>query len=291
MQTETANDTKGKVLSTRLHSYWFNVANATEREAYEKMCAEIKANSVGRGQWMNCISTSKESREWGNGTCTVELETNFLFGNQWNTSADSPAKPNARVFDWYEEYMPQGMNKNIKSGHWLEITPDMAAIRRTTLQCGYCGKHYPDGKPGFCSACLDSPYLKETELYLLRLLPVADSFGGNRAKLTDVEQAELLPLYVTRQTTGSESRALKARQAQFQRIEEKHRKEKAAVEEEYRGMLWLWDHSVSLENVIYYSQTQKFSFGWREPLAESVKSRLLDLLCEFPFEYEFASKR
>jgi hypothetical protein len=285
METET----KEKTLTTKLHSYWFDVSNPTERAAYDAMRAEIEANGTGRGHWMHAWGGKHE--HWGNGVCTVELETKFLFGNQWNTSADSPAHPNARLFDHYEEYMPTGMNKSIKSGHWLEITPEMAAIRASTLQCGYCGNHFPDGKPGFCSACLDSPYLKEAELHLLRLLPVADSFGGNRAELTEAERAELLPLYVARQTTGTESRALKARQEQFRRIEEKYRKEKAAVETEYRGFLWLWEHSVNLENVIYYSHTGKFSFGWREPLSEAVKSRLLDLLCEFPYEYEFASKR
>jgi hypothetical protein len=166
----------------------------------------------------------------------------------------------------------------------------MRAIRQTTLVCGYCGKHYPNGQAGFCQACLDSPYLKESDLFLLRLLPVALHFP-TREPLTEAERTELLPRYISRQTSGSESRALKARQASFRRIEEKYRKEKAAVEEEYRGMLWLWEHAVNLENVIYYSHTGKFSFGWRSPIEPSVKSRLLDLLCEFPFEYEFAENK
>jgi hypothetical protein len=280
-------DTKEKTLATKLHSYWFDVSNPTERAAYEALCETLRS-TPGRGSFMNCWANPNE-KSHGNGTVTVELETSFLFGNQWNTSEISPEPfRNFRVFDWYEPIYP---NRKIKAGHYLDITAEMIAVRGTTLQCGYCGKLYANGKPGFCSACLDSPYLKEKELHLLRLLPVAESFGANRAELTAEERAELLPLYVERQTTGKDSRALKARQAQFRRIEEKYQKEKRANETEHAGMVWLWEHAVNLDNVIYYSHTDKFSFGWREPLEESVKSRLLDLLCEFPFEYEFASKR
>lgn len=283
METET----KQATLTTKLHSYWFDISDAAQAVAYEALC-EVLRNTPGRGHWMHAWADTRE-RSHGNGTVTAELETSCLFGNQWNTSDASPSPfTNYRVFDWYEGIYP---NRKIRSGHYLDITAEMIAVRATTLQCGYCGKHFPDGKPGFCDACLDSPYLAEKDLHLLRLLPVAESFGGNRAELTADEQAALLPLYVARQTTGTESRALKARQAQFRRIEEKYRKEKAAVETEYRGFVWLWEHSVNLENVIYYSHTGKFSFGWREPLSEAVKSRLLDLLCEFPYEYEFASKR
>jgi hypothetical protein len=53
------------------------------------------------------------------------------------------------------------------------------------------------------------------------------------------------------------------------------------------GKLWLWEKGLDLDNVIYYSHTSKFSFGWRSPLDPILKSKLLDVLSEFPFEYEF----
>jgi hypothetical protein len=273
-------------MQTKLHSYWFNVGNATEKAEYDALSARLKAD-LGR-DFFNVISTDK-NRASGNGTGTIELDPTFLFSNQWNTTPDSPTHPNARVFDWYEEFEPCG-NKKIKSGHWLEITDEMRAIRQTTLVCGYCGKHYPNGQPGFCTACLDSPYLKETELHLLRLLPVALKFP-TREPLTDSERTDLLPRYIERQTTGNESRALKAKESTRRRVIEKYTKEKQAVENEYKGFMWLMDHNVNVDNVIFYSHTGKFSFGWRQSLEPSVKSKLLDLLCEFPFEYEFAKQR
>lgn len=282
-------EVKSKTIQTKIHSYWFNIANETECTAYNALVEKLRA-TPGRGSWMNSWG-GKETRSHGNGTVTVLLETSCLFGNQWNTSEDSPEPfRNFRVFDWYEEYLPCG-NSKIKTGHYLDITEEMIRIRQTVLQCGYCGKLYAEGKRGFCSSCLDSPYLKETELHLLRLVPIVESFGANRAELTPEESAELLPLYVVRQTTGNESRAVKAKQNTRRRIEEKYQKEKQNTETEYKGFIWLLDHDVNVENVIFYNHTGKFSFGWRQPLEPAVKSKLLDLLCEFPFEYEFAADK
>ena len=272
-------------MQTKIHCYWFNIGNETEKTAYEEMRAKLESD--GRN-FFNVISLDKD-RASGNGTGTIELETNSFFSNQWNTTADSPTHPNARVFDWYEEYMPQRTNQKIKSGHWLEITPEMEAIRKTTLVCGYCGKHVQNGAPGFCNACLDSPYLKESELNLLRLLPVA-IHNPRREPLTEQEQAELLPAYVSRQTLGADSRAVKTLAATRKRIEDKFRKETRNAKTEHDGFIWLLDRGVNTENVIFYSHAGKFSFGWLRPLESAVKSKLLDLLCEFPFEYEFSSK-
>ena len=55
-------------------------------------------------------------------------------------------------------------------------------------------------------------------------------------------------------------------------------------------MVWLLDRNINAENCIYYSHTRKFCFGWRNPVSESVKSALLDVLVEFPFDYEIKSE-
>ena len=152
----------------------------------------------------------------------IELETSCLFSNQWNTACGK------RVFDWYEAIYP---NRKIKEGHYLDITDEMRQIRQTTLVCGYCGKNYPNGKPGFCNACLDSEYLKESDLALLRLLPVALKFP-TREPLTDSERATLLPQYVSAANLGNDSRAVKAKQDTRKRVEKKHREKKTGK----RGM-------------------------------------------------------
>ena len=41
-----------------------------------------------------------------------------------------------------------------------------------------------------------------------------------------------------------------------------------------------------LDNVIYYTHTKRFCFGWRNPLGERTKSFLCSILEEFPFDYD-----
>jgi hypothetical protein len=59
-------------------------------------------------------------------------------------------------------------------------------------------------------------------------------------------------------------------------------------EKEIQAFTWLLDNDLFiLDNVIYYSHTGVFCFGWRDPIDADTKSLLLDKLSEFPFDYEF----
>lgn len=266
-------ETKEKTLQTKIHTYKFDVGNPEEKKQY--LALRERLQSDGR-DFFNVLAMPGKDRLTFDSP-DIELETSCLFSNQWNTACGK------RVFDWYEAIYP---NRKIKEGHYLEITDEMRAIRQTTLVCGYCGRNYPNGTAGtFCKSCLDSEYLKETDLHLLRLLPVAYKFS-DRDPLTDTERVELLPQYVARQTIGNDSRAVKAKLRTRQNVEKKYCEKRDANESEYAGMVWLLDRNINTENCIYYSHTGKFCFGWRNPVSASVKSALLDILVEFPFEYE-----
>lgn len=276
-------------MKTKLHHYCFNVSDPAQKAAYEAMKKLIKADCPqARGQWMNAWGSEKgESRT---DTQEVEIETSCLFENQWN-EADSTG--NRRLFDWYEEY-PVRIAKTCKRGHWLEITPEMALARINTRKCGYCGKHYgpfhdPIPEDGFCRACLDSPYLKESDLYMTRLRSLVTSDLPFQP-LTEAEKAALLPLYVSRQTTGADSRAKSARDKQRADVLKKFTEETTAATIERDGMLWLWDHGFSLDNVIYYSHSDKFGFGWLSPVSKAVCEKLLEVMSEFPFHYEIKAE-
>jgi hypothetical protein len=120
-------------------------------------------NTPGRGHKMYAI---KSGNDYNFETGIIELETEFLFENQWNSNV-------GRVFDWYEEAVFDSRGKerkNIKRGHYLEITPEMAEIRRNTLKCGYTGQQFPAAKGYIFNEtenALGSPYLKESELHAL----------------------------------------------------------------------------------------------------------------------------
>jgi hypothetical protein len=273
-------------LQTTIHYYRFDMSKPQDPAAYDALCETLRA-TPGRGRWMHCIGDTKdrlENRQGGSEPIT--LETSFVFSNQWNET-DGADRKGRRVFDWFEAIY---QNRSLRCGHYLEITPQMIAIRESQHVCGYCGARSDRPVETFCSACLDSPYLKAAELHLLRLAPIVDS-DKPRAPLTDDERAALMPRYITRQTTGADSRAAQKRaKARIDTLHDCELAVSAAVTKR-DGYIWLLDHNVSIENVIYYRHTGRFAFGWREPLSPEVRSRLTDLLCEFPFDYDFAEPR
>jgi len=267
-------------MQTIIHHYSFHTNDVEQAKAYDEMCERIRAD--GKRDFMNCWGEIDKGnheqtvKEYNGKLITLEIE--YVFSNQWNSAECG------RVFDWYEEY-PAIISKSYKHGHWLEITDEMRKVRRNTVKCGYCGNHTQRAQEYvFCMACLDSEYLKEKDLKLLRVA----SAGEHRPKyseLTDAEKAYLLPLYVKRQTTGTDSRAVRKREKQKRDIQKKYKKETYSAKTEHDGMMWLWEHKVNLDNVIYYSHTDSFCFGWRNPLGVSVESALLDLISEFPHAY------
>lgn len=272
-------------MKTKIHTYSFNLANVAEREPYHqlktRLQAEVKAGT--RGHCMNAFAMpSKESRNHNalvkaaEQAGTLTLETEHLFGNQWNSVEAG------RVFDWYEGINPD--NRLLKFGHYLDMTPAMLAIRRETLKCGYTGEQFPaaSGKRFNTSArALGSPYLKEEELHLLRLLPVSDE-NARREPLSEAEREELLPLYLAAQTK------LRGEIREKQRAEviAEFQKDSQLARTEYEGKLWLLDHGVNLENCIFYNHTGRFSFGWRKPYGEKAAQAMRDALAGFPFAFD-----
>ncbi len=274
-------------IKTTFHTYDFDVSKPEDRDAYETLRAQLKANSP---HCMHAIGDHCHHYQPIDGRI-IELETAFLFDNQWNTAPiDGFSEKGVRVFDWAEDaiFDDRGRErKDIRRGHWLEQTPEMREIRRNTMKCGYCGKQEPAAKGYvFCPHCLDSEYLTQDQLKLTRMRPIDES--GPRGKfpeLTEAEKAHLLPLYAEAQLHGSTERG-KARIAKQRRdILAKRDETIAAAKTEYDGFLWLMDHGYNTDNVIYYSHTGRFGFGWRKKLSGEVLSRTLDLVCEFPFAY------
>jgi hypothetical protein len=262
-------------LKTKLHFYRFDAKK--DAVAYAALHEQL---SDGR-HFFNVNSDPKNKWDDTPRVEEVELEMGHLFADQWNT------KDGRRVFDWYEGIVwINGRQRDYRAGHWLEITPEMRELRRNTNVCGYCGKYEPAVKGSvFHLDCLDSEYLKESELHLLRMLPV-DQFMPKRAPLTEAERAYLLPLFTKAQIEGSSERGA-ARIAKARRdIAQKAAKAIENATTERAGLLWLLDHGINTDNVIYYPHTGRFCFGWRKPLSESEYSALVEKTTEFLFDYD-----
>lgn len=273
------DETGAGVVTTTIHSYCFSLP--TEYDAYQALCERLQ------GMGLKCFATWRQDAKYPRcselNMLTVALETSSLFPDQWDTAPiPSVSDSGLRVFDWHEEIYN---NPGIKEGYWLEQTTSMAEARRNTLKCGYCGRQERTERGSvFCPACIDSEYLKESELFLTRLVPVTET-DKPRAQLTEAEAAHLVPLYRDAQIHGSTERG-KARIANNRaKIEAKYRRVVANAEAEHKGFIWLMDHGVEIGNVIFYDHTGRFCFGWRTPLSESVLSGLLDIISEFPYPY------
>jgi len=271
-------------MKTILHHYYFILDNATKRGAYEALKARL--NESHAGKFFNVLADTR-NHERHNETEQVELDPTFLFTNQWNEAGGG----NRRLFDWYEAIYP---NRQVKNGHWLEITPEMEAIREQTLTCGYCGKYIPASEPHkwHCEKCLGSQYLKDTDLGLTRLVPVASRVRSTQ--MTDAERAEILPAYKEAQGLGLITREKALRSRNRLKVDdllpEALRKSNKLIENakiETKALTWLLDHEINIiDNVIYYNHTKRFCFGWRDPLTADERSKLLDILSEFPFDYD-----
>lgn len=271
-------------IKTVIHAYYFNTKNAEEKTAYEALCKKL----VRRGS--KCFET------WGGSShhmpqldgVEVELETNFLFENQWNTAPiPGVSDKGYRLFDWAQDYAIN-FGANIKKGHYLDLTDEMIEARHSHKKCGYCGNmlHESEAKE-FCEKCTDSEYLEEKDLFLTRMRRVDDK--SKLRPLSEAEKELLIPKFREAQLHGSTARG-KARIAK-ERVDLLAERDKSikVANIKYDGMLWLMDHGVSTGNVIYYSHTNKFSFGWRKPIDKEIVDDLHKLMEGFPFEYEVKS--
>jgi len=272
-----------KYLTTKLHVYDIAPGSTEWRELHARL-------TDGRHPLHAFENPLSKQSPLAPGVYTVALETSpNIFDNQWDTADDAGDKATRgrRVFDWYESMRPSARGvAHTGRGHWLEITAGMLEARRNTMACGYCGKQEPAAKGNvFCPHCIDSPYLKESELHLLRMMPVAAACA-TRAPLTEAEAAHLVPIYREAQIHGATARGrAAATKARTDAVEEAARTIRGAKDKR-DGVLWLLDHGVSAENVIYYAHTERFCFGWRRAVSAAEYSALCDVLTEFPFDYD-----
>lgn len=288
--------TTTKAIKTTIHAYKFDVSKPADAKAYAELCAKMQAQGTKCFESWGGKESHYQPRLDGR---LLTLETSYVFDNQWNTGpVEGVSDTGLRVFDWAQDYMPTGYNKKIKKGHYLDMTTEMVEVRQNRLKCGYCGKQYDKRDqptpPEFCPACRGSQYLKPEDLKLTRIEPVVRPDRQKFAPLTAEESAWLMPLYQAEQAGKGSERAVKAREELGRKIQKKYKEKVEEASAEYTGMQWLFEHGCSLrlmENCIYYSHTQVFTFGWREKLKVGADlDWLMENLSEFPGEYNIVTE-
>lgn len=270
------NPNKGKTLQTNVHFYEYNTTRQADLREWRALIEQLRQSNGP--VFTSYPSEKKEQRFEGHDgeVRPVTLELDYLFENQWNSTV-------FRLMDWYEAILP---NTALKHGYYLEITPEMRSVREHTLKCGYCAAQYArEGAPSFCEVCIDGEHLKESDLMLLRLHPISER-KPDFPPLTEEERADLLPRYTRAQIEGTTKRGKERLAKQRADIASNYEKIVANATAERDGMLWLMDHGMHIDNVIYYDHTGKFGFGWRTSIGPSVRPELEKQLADFPFPYE-----
>jgi hypothetical protein len=282
-----------KTIKTVLHAYRFDISKTEEQAQYLSMVETIRAQFAGKtwtsdmtGGYTACPDSWKfaEKIQALGAACSIELETAHLFADQWNSAPMPGFDTGARLFNWSENVY---LNKHIKAGYWLDQTADMREALRNTMTCGYCGKQEPAQKGYvFCPHCIDSEFLKKSDLNLTRMVAVRDT-SKKRAELTQAERDHLYPLYDAAQKHGATERGI-ARLAKAKADIEKRFTDtvrKATMQRD--AARWIVANIPrALDNWIYYDHTGVHCFGWRNPLTADEVSALLDVISEFPFQYE-----
>ncbi|MCK9569041.1 hypothetical protein M0R72_08875 [Candidatus Pacearchaeota archaeon] len=276
-------------IPTILHAYSIDVTEAQGRAAYDKLRDDLHALGLSKGgasltysRFANAI-LPLDGRE-------ILLETQWVFCDQWNTAATTGSETGLRVFDWAEM-----SGTTIKWGYWLEPKDETRNARAVRHVCGYCGHQEdiltevpPEGV--WCQTCLGSEYLRETELSLLRLLPV----GQDRIKSGTINATVpgwLVEHYLATQRTARCRRLAASKVAKLANLQQGIEN----AQTEYDAFQWLIARDIDFDNVIFYDHSGTFCFGWREPLsreeAEKIEAVLKDVAGGgrdvFAYKYEF----
>ena len=284
-------------IKAELVYYRINTAYLEGRKAYAELCETLKEipfetwriSATVSGAISKFLKSLQEklgihvsTADYQLHSREIHLETKHLFESQWNT-AEGFRLHNKTEFEWPALH--------IKEGYYIRQNPQMIAVLQGTAKCGYCGHHAPVGEKDFCDNCISSPYLEVANLRLLRMEPIEapERRTGKTLKaprgarpLSEEELAVVMPRYIEAQTKVRQEKEKELRATIKRDLEQKVE----LAEIDAKGMLWLLDAGISVENVIFYSHTKTFYFGWRNPVSKEVRTELVEKLKEFPFNFD-----
>lgn len=192
-----------------------------------------------------------------------------------------------RVHDWADymnihdmherRHKPDGWLPPHRYGHYVVNIDELREIRKDIFKCGYCGKHYKEG--GWCHSCITSEYLRESSLYLLRLLPLYSATPDN---YTDTDE---VPVSITsnyaRADYDQTVKYIKEQRAASLAHIEVDRVASTLTHAFYTYALTCGIRVLDLKNCIYYKHTNTFCFGWSNSLSDERLSRLQKALPEY----------
>ena len=245
-------------IQTQIHFYNFNLERPEEKAKWVEL-SNMLAYDLGLKPFITNVMINRVNRVGiihDNRTENIHLNTDYIFDNQWNGDCDS--LKNYRVFDWL---LYEFDNKKIKCGHWIDPTYETMDIR-AQFQCRYCGHiagYNPEDR--FHHKCLGSKFLKEDEIYLATYGRIYDKWP----KFVNKNTIDIPPHIREEYREKQKIRAEKELEDQAKRAIEKAERDVKEANFKLEAFKYLNNHGFfDFDNVIYYSHTSTFNFGWRE---------------------------
>lgn len=192
---------------------------------------------------------------------TYNVETKHLFGNQSNTVEGR------RIFD-FADYSARPDVEHIRYGHYIEDISELESARDLRATCGYCGNQQDGASGQWCPKCRGSEHMKPGDYHLLHMLPVSST-----DKRDTQPPADVMASIEKAQSEAAKARAEKAIADKLHRLDLKVTD--AKLEAEF--ILACVDaglHTHHLGNLIYYSHTGEFCFGWRNALSDTERDEI-----------------
>jgi len=259
-----------KTINVHVNAYYFDISNETERNNYLKICEIAKKAGF---RLFDCINgqTSEKNKAFFNSISDKDfaVDTKYIFDNQLNTDGEN----GYRLHFWYESIFP---NKKIKCGYYLSgDIQEYINLTKVVHKCSYCGTQYQENtESGYCDKCIKSEYLKQAQLYLLKLQPVF-----KQTLPENIVPQWLIDLYI------SEHKALECDLIQKEITNLIASRDKAIdkINAEYSVKNEILRHGQTCKNFIYYDHTNTGVFNWLDYGVKISESDFSDLIAKIDF--------
>jgi hypothetical protein len=199
------------------------------------------------------------------------VETEHMFNNQYNVRGiNGEEKKNLRIFEYCRmlndsTYRGRGDLKPTNIGYYIaEGIEEIRAYQNRITHCNYCGAQYIDSKQKICDKCLDSKYLEPDNYKLLWLTGLNEKYKSEELPAGTVKKIKRL----------QKERAIKDLKKQRAEYVLRLMVKKIDSEAEFNFKHLLIDAEFSvkeLENLIFYTHSNTFCFGWRESIQDKEK--------------------
>ena len=258
-------------ITTKIHFFSFDLDKENDKEKWEELKKMLKDLGIKPFIYNTMVNGySKYIIPAENRTENIELDTDWLAGNQWNGNCDT--LKNHRIFDFFLLELP---NKKIKRGYWLEPTYETMDIRGQ-FRCGYCGKivgYNPEGD--YHTHCFGNEFMEEKFLHCTKYRRIWQNSIENE-KLPE----EIMDLFVIKKKETMTRKLEKTKRQTIDNLTEKVKD----TEHEFTWKKYLVDHGFfDIDNVIFYQHKKEFNFGWRRVFSKDEAESLSKFLDSINF--------